>query len=382
MASDVRDVLGIPSSSLAAGPPQKKQKPNGPAKGVSRELYNLLGDNLPPTVAQHSGQPFKEKPRFKQKAVSWVRAPFKNGARQDDLVLRHWIRGPVTDLETPAEHYHFEVFNKHPDVAQYSSEEYATFLERPDWTREETDVLMDLCKQWDCRFVVVHDRWPSDFKQRSQEQLKDRYYSICTALYASRGQSTDGLHYDLAREEARKKYLEELFKRTPDEVEEENKLIIESRRLEAAEKQLALQKQELLRTLETPQSTGSIAQHMSSQGLAALAQGMLTADKQKTKKKQLEPASASAKQRYRKLSPREQREHGVTWHEKLSSGAFLRSQKTVALKQTVATKVLTVMQELVRRFDLLQSKIATLLEAKRVVDKAEQVSDSPAAVIS
>jgi DNA methyltransferase 1-associated protein 1 len=392
MASDIRDVLGLPSSSLSA-PPAKRQKPNGPAKGVSRELYSLLGDNLPPAVIQP--QRFKEKPRFKQQAVRWVQAPFTNGARGDGLVLRHWRRGPLPDSDAPTAPYAFEVFNKHPDLVQYSDEEYATFLEKPGWSKEDTDVLMDLCRQWDLRFVVVHDRWPSSAQSRTLEQLKDRYYGICTTLLSSRGQSTDGMHYDLAREETRKKYLEELFQRTPDEIDEENRLIIESRRLEAAEKQLAQQKEELLRTLETPQSTGSVAQNLTSQGLATLAQSMLTADKQKSKKKASEPAAAAAKQRYRKLSPREQREHGVVWHEKLSSGAFLRSQKTVALKQTVATKVLAVMQELgmsnvltmptektVRRFDLLQSKIATLLEAKRVVDKADQMDapTTPAAV--
>lgn len=42
------------------------------------------------------------------------------------------------------------------------------------WTKEETDQLFDLCQQFDLRFVVIADRFPSS---RTVEELKDRYYS-------------------------------------------------------------------------------------------------------------------------------------------------------------------------------------------------------------
>lgn len=51
------------------------------------------------------------------------------------------------------------------------------------WTKEETDQLFDLCKQFDLRFIVIADRFPSS---RTVEELKDRYYN---------GMSSFHLHY-------------------------------------------------------------------------------------------------------------------------------------------------------------------------------------------
>lgn len=386
-AADVRDVLGMPDQVHVA----KKVKLTHEKKvdGMSRELLNLIGDSAPPVVTIQGK--FKEKPKFKQRAAKWSRTPFKNGARADELILKHWTRGVQTAPTEQA--YRFEAFNKHADVISYSDEEYATYLERPDWSKRDTDRLISLCKEYDLRFIIVHDRYlDADSAPRTIEELKDRYYGICRSLLASRGQSTEGLNYDYARETARKKHLEELFRRTPDEIEEENKLILESRRLEAYEKGLAQQKAELLRILESPEEVGSAEQYMSSAGYGTLAQTLLANEKQKHKKRPSEapPVPAAQKQRYRKLSTREERERGVSWHEKLSSGVYLRSQKTVSLKQAVATKVQAAMQELgmsnvltmptektVRKFDQLQQKIGILLEAKRVCDKiSEETADA------
>ena len=385
--NDMRDVLGMAEPS-----PQPFKRPkiaHEKKEGISRELSNLLGDSNPPVVTIQAK--FKEKPKFKQLAARWTQTPFTNGARKDGLVLSHWTCGTqTTAVDVP---YRFESFNKQPDIISYTDEEYTTYLEKPDWTKEETDALVDLCADYDLRFLVIHDRWPdTKFSPRTIEQLKDRYYSISRSLLASRGLSTEGLNYDFQRETTRKQYLEELFKRTPQELEEENKLIAEAKRLEANEKALAQQKADLLRLLETPAAQGSYSQYTTSQGLGSLAQSLLTADKQKHKKRPSEmlTPSASFRQKHRKLSPREEREYGVVWHDKLSSGAYLRSQKTVVLKQTVAAKVQAVMQELgmsnvlsmptektVKRFDMLQQKIGILLEAKRVCDK---ISESTAEV--
>lgn len=381
-AADIRDVLGVPDHVPA--PKRVKLSQEKKVDGMSRELLNLIGNSAPPVVTLQSK--FKEKPKFLQKVSPWSKSQFKNAARNDDLILTHWTKGAQkVPIDQP---YRFEAFNKHADVISYSDEEYATYLEKSDWTKQETDLLVYLCKEFDLRFIVVHDRWlDSSVTPRTIEQLKDRYYSISRSLLASRGQSTEGLSYDYARESARKKHLEELFKRTPEEIEEENKLILESRRLEAYEKTLAQQKADLLRTLESPEETGSAEQYMSSAGYGTLAQTLLAGDKQKHKKRPSEvvPPVTTPKQKYRKLSTREERERGVSWHEKLSSGVFLRSQKTVSLKQTVATKVQAAMQELgmsnvltmptektVRKFDQLQQKIGILLEAKRVCDKISE----------
>ncbi|CCG83876.1 protein of unknown function [Taphrina deformans PYCC 5710] len=385
-AADIRDVLGMGD----LGPATKKLKlsTDKRAEGMSRELYNLIGNSSPPVVTLQSK--FKEKPKFRQRAAKWSLVTFKNGGRSDDLQLSHWTRG-ISSSDAAEQPYRFEAFNKHADVITYTKEEYSTYLEKSGWTKDDTDLLIELCTQFDLRFIVIHDRW-SDYSKtpKTIEQLKDRYYGVARSLLASRGQSTEGLSYDYQKETTRKQYLEELFNRTPEQIEEEHRLLMESRRLEANEKTLAQQKADLIRLLETPIEQGSAEQYMSSAGYGSLAQSMLTADKQKHKKRPSEvpPLPATPKQKYRKLSPREEREKGVSWHDKLSGGVYLRSQKTVALKQTFATKVQAAMQELgmsnvltmptektVRKFDQLQQKIGILLEAKRVCDRVAETSD-------
>lgn len=41
----------------------------------------------------------------------------------------------------------------------YSEQEYQMHLHDDGWTKVETDHLFDLCKRFDLRFVVVHDRY-------------------------------------------------------------------------------------------------------------------------------------------------------------------------------------------------------------------------------
>jgi len=41
------------------------------------------------------------------------------------------------------------------------------------WTKEETDCLMDLCEQFDLRFVIIADRFVSNLKDKyDQKQLR------------------------------------------------------------------------------------------------------------------------------------------------------------------------------------------------------------------
>ncbi|CAB4066157.1 DMAP1 [Lepeophtheirus salmonis] len=54
------------------------------------------------------------------------------------------------------------------------------------WSRAETDHLFDLCRRFDLRFTVIHDRYSrnnaSSFPQRSIEDLKERYYNVTEKL--------------------------------------------------------------------------------------------------------------------------------------------------------------------------------------------------------
>lgn len=42
---------------------------------------------------------------------------------------------------------------------QYSDQEYLQFLQHPDWTKQETDTLFDLCRRFDLRFIVIADQF-------------------------------------------------------------------------------------------------------------------------------------------------------------------------------------------------------------------------------
>lgn len=65
----------------------------------------------------------------------------------------------------------------------YTDAEYQQHLSDDNWTRSETDHMMELAKRFDMRFVVMHDRWNRDrFPKRSVEDLKERYYNISNTL--------------------------------------------------------------------------------------------------------------------------------------------------------------------------------------------------------
>lgn len=64
----------------------------------------------------------------------------------------------------------------------YTDAEYNQYLSDDNWSKQETDYLFELCKRYDLRFFVVHDRWdPAQIpnaKNRSIDELKDRYYKV------------------------------------------------------------------------------------------------------------------------------------------------------------------------------------------------------------
>lgn len=65
----------------------------------------------------------------------------------------------------------------------YTDSEYEQYLQDNNWTRTETDVLFDLCRKFELKFLIIHDRWNNIlYPDRSVEDLKERYYSICATL--------------------------------------------------------------------------------------------------------------------------------------------------------------------------------------------------------
>lgn len=69
------------------------------------------------------------------------------------------------------------------DIPTFSDVEYHQHLHDESWSRSETDHLLELCKRFDLRFIIVHDRWDTQrFSKRSVEDLKERYYHIANTL--------------------------------------------------------------------------------------------------------------------------------------------------------------------------------------------------------
>jgi len=107
-----------------------------------------------------------------QRKAKWKWVPIRSSSRarsleriDDDLTLYHWID---TSREEEAGDYKFSCFDKRAWILRYTDEEYETYLQHPEWTRHETDVLFKLCEEYDLRFVVVHDRYSQALESMSK----------------------------------------------------------------------------------------------------------------------------------------------------------------------------------------------------------------------
>lgn len=65
-------------------------------------------------------------------------------------------------------------------VPVYSEQEYQMYLHDDGWTKAETDHLFDLCKRFDLRFIVIHDRY-----DHQQYRVMTPTTSRITAAYQS-----------------------------------------------------------------------------------------------------------------------------------------------------------------------------------------------------
>ncbi|KAI0526678.1 hypothetical protein F5B22DRAFT_587020 [Xylaria bambusicola] len=355
MAShDVRDVLNLPSDN--AGPrPNKKQKtstarPN--LKGLAREVQSLGGDNpiaIVPEIATFKKRRFGSR----KPAARWEMSPFHNSARSDQsLLLRHWRKEtedqsratsqPQSDGQTPGdngiegtkrtdvtEDSSFAKFNVQVDVPQYSEDQYASNLVNDDWTKNETDYLFELARDFDLRWPLIWDRYdyspqlPEDMKEekdadgtgpsialipapkpRTMEDLKKRYYEVAAKMMAVQKpvqymtQAEFSLHetmanFNPASELARKKFAQDALSRSTDEAREEEQLLIEVRRIVARQQKLNQDRQDLYRRLDFPPTEQDITSFKSSAGLSTLLQNLATADRSKKRKPILDTNGAN-----------------------------------------------------------------------------------------
>ncbi|KAF7332045.1 Myb-like domain-containing protein [Mycena kentingensis (nom. inval.)] len=387
----VRAALSLPQQPVAGPsiPNKSTRKPDG----ISRELYSLIGPSSTSLVAQLGKPRLKQKPNLSATPkVKWEWRSFNNGARTDSLQLNHWVK-QSTD---PSQEYQFARYNVQRTSYMYSDEEYTTLLQDEDWSREETDFLMNIVQEFDLRWHVIHDRYefpqPEDKPPRTMEDLKDRYCSVCRKLIRSRPSPDEAtrqtlltsFNFEKDREVLRKKYLESLENRTAEQVAEEEALFMEIKRLEQNERRFKRERDELLRTL------GGIESGLPEiiEDDAQLA-GILSDPKRKKKGNELDspstPLSAPLLRRPVKSSAQDLI-HCITRSEPPPPGvsvksshqpAFLRTFKIPYPKSTVAQKVIQAMTELgVSNTRLVMPTMANITHLENVMDAAASLVET------
>lgn len=227
----------------------------------------------------------------------------KEEGKEDDQEAAH--------LKSQEQDYAFAKYNVQARLPRpYTDDEYNRHLKRDDWSREETDYLMELASEYDLRWVIIADRYdyqpPMDTEPdasalvpatqyRNMEQMKARYYQVAAHMLALEHPPSEMselefelhekmLKFDPERERDRKQLAALQLDRTADEVREEAMLLEELKRITSNEQNFVTERRELYSRLEVPISIGNTAMYQSSAGLSQLLQTLLQADKSKKRR--------------------------------------------------------------------------------------------------
>jgi DNA methyltransferase 1-associated protein 1 len=113
----------------------------------------------------------KKERNFKKKVDPWIWNGFTNPAREDRLKLHHWTKEEEKD-----EVYPFARFNRKVEIIRYTEEEYDKVVAplSNDWSKAETDHLLELCEQYSLRFIIIADRFESNFENNKEPNIKKR----------------------------------------------------------------------------------------------------------------------------------------------------------------------------------------------------------------
>ncbi|TLD26422.1 hypothetical protein PspLS_05269 [Pyricularia sp. CBS 133598] len=340
---DVRDVLNLPQDGSAPRPSKKARQsaPRTNLKGLAREVQSLGGDN-PIAIVPETSVFKKRRQASRKPAARWELRQFTNSARDDaSLILRHWCRkqdvtgggtgdasmegtGQPPPPKDTIEDSAFAKFNVKVDVPQYNDDQYNSRLQNAEWTKEETDYLLELVRDFDLRWPLIWDRY--DYKPaqaegdttngtssavvplastRSMEDLKARYYEVAAKMMAvqkpAQYMTNDEfqlyetmLKFDPVQETQRKKFAANCLTRTKEEAREEESLLLEVKRILARQERFNEERRELYNRLDYPPTsdTTDISSFKTSQGLSNLIQNIVTADKTKKRKSLMAPESA------------------------------------------------------------------------------------------
>ena len=160
---DAQDILGLERKS--ANIPHSLQK---------YQKKDTHQSNLAKVTTLVPSYPLIKRRKVSRRAVPWVWRFFQNSARKYPIRLSHWVR-----VDDPPIDYPFSKFNRQSNIVEYNPEQYDRCLQDDVWTKEETDYLFDLLRQFELRFVVVADRYVGN---KTMEEMKERYYSIAQQI--------------------------------------------------------------------------------------------------------------------------------------------------------------------------------------------------------
>ncbi len=187
----------------------------------------------------------KELEKSKDAPKKWVWSEFHNPARNDNLHLKHWQR-----TEDVKKDYEYAQYNKKINIVNIKKEEFDLFSSEldPSWSWEETNYFLDLCRSFDLRFVVIQDRYNFiNGKDRSVEELKERYYSLSRKVLEYRKQFDHPIlksGYCYEQEIKRRACLERIINKSSTQQKIENELIQQSNDIK--EKQEKMMKMEAI----------------------------------------------------------------------------------------------------------------------------------------
>lgn len=336
-------------------------------EGMHRELYALLySDNkdAPPILPTDAVQGYKQmKAKLGMRKVrSWKWMPFKNPARKDGAVLNHWRR-----IADEGKEYPFARFNKTIQLPSYTDTEYQQHLQSDQWTRSETDHLFDLCRRFDLRFYIVHDRWDRTlFPERSVEDIKERYYDVANTLAklrASPGHEPKIRVYDADHERRRKEQLCKLFDRTPEQIDEEQTLLSEFRKIEMRKRERDKKTQDLQKLITAADSQAEARRqqsgsHKSGGGGGSHGHGGGSSSSSNKKKKTPTSSSSKSSGGGRTDSIPSLESAGIKFPDARSSGVSLRSQR-MKMPGSVGQKKIKAVEQLLQELGIDLTPIPT-----------------------
>lgn len=354
---------------------------------MKRELYALLSNDskdcppIMPTNAIPGGYKQKKVKLGQKKVRLWRWVKFNPG-RNEAINLCHWRRVNEENKEYP-----FAKFNKKIPIPQYTFQEYQQKIQLDDWNKDESDHLISLCKQFDLRFPVIHDRWDKvRFRNRSMEELKKHYYDICNAMQPN---ELKQIAFDSDHEKRRKEQLSKLYNRSNEQVQEEQKLLEELRKIDQRKKEREKKTQDLQKLItaaDTPQLKKQESVVKTSSGPGPGRPGGLGRGRKKISSAVKTPSEVKGQFSFQINQNNILESAGIKFPESKTAGASLRSQRlklpsAVGQKKTKAIEQLlnelnvdlrpVPTEEICQHFNELRSEMVLLYELKAALSNCE-----------